>query len=311
MSYKEFLQEICIRIQEKSAAGTKVVIREVTMTNIKRDGIIINDKKRTRICPILYLEDVYQRYRISGDMEGCIEEVMRRNRQYATEDTDCQEFLNDIFCWEKISGYIYPCLMSAEKNINALGNLEYRDYLDLVIFYMIKLPFGNKNNQAGIRITHDIAVQWGVGEETLYRIALQNMKKEGYSIESMETVLLELGKDSHNQEVMELLDEIKTEEIPETSGMYVMTNRNKMHGAAGMLDVEMLRDFAERHHSDFYIIPSSIHELIIVPDRENMDGAEIRQMVQDVNATELDEKDILSDNVYYYSRALRKVICLH
>lgn len=82
--------------------------------------------------------------------------------------------------------------------------------------------------------------------------------------------------------------------------MYVATNSKKLNGACVMLYDGLLRDFARKVGRSFYIIPSSIHEVVLIPDTLDMDINYMKAMVKKVNGTEVSPDEVLSDNVYRY-----------
>lgn len=85
------------------------------------------------------------------------------------------------------------------------------------------------------------------------------------------------------------------------SPLYVLTNSQKLYGASSILYSRILENFALTKKSDFYILPSSIHEVLLLPADSQTSPVELNKMVQDVNQTQLSREDILSDHVYYYS----------
>ena len=89
--------------------------------------------------------------------------------------------------------------------------------------------------------------------------------------------------------------------------MYVCTNTAKLNGAGVILYQELLQEFADRIGSDFYILPSSIHETLLIPANGDMDLEYLRDMVRTVNRTEVAEDEVLSDSVYRYNRLLDRV----
>ena len=104
----------------------------------------------------------------------------------------------------------------------------------------------------------------------------------------------------------ELLCEDASLSIPADAGilcpMYVLTNQHKLNGSVCILYQNVLRDFANRLACDFYILPSSIHEVLLIPAANQISYQELSDMVQDVNSSQLSREEILSDHVYYYSR---------
>jgi len=82
--------------------------------------------------------------------------------------------------------------------------------------------------------------------------------------------------------------------------MFVATNSKKVNGAGVILYDGLLRTFAEKIGGDFFILPSSVHEVIFVPANGDIDARHLIQMVKEVNATEVAPDEVLSDNVYMY-----------
>jgi hypothetical protein len=87
--------------------------------------------------------------------------------------------------------------------------------------------------------------------------------------------------------------------------MYVLTNTSGSLGAAALFYPDVKDKAAELIGSDYYILPSSTHEVILVPDSAGINPKELCEMVKQANRTVVDEKDILSDNVYHYDKDSR------
>ncbi|MBQ1392808.1 MAG: hypothetical protein IIY81_04590 [Lachnospiraceae bacterium] len=94
----------------------------------------------------------------------------------------------------------------------------------------------------------------------------------------------------------------------EQISMYVLTNRQRMNGAACLLYDHIIEDFAKEMQKDLYILPSSIHEVILIPAINGMSREELTEMVKEVNKDEVDDIDVLSDHTYYFSREEGKII---
>ena len=89
--------------------------------------------------------------------------------------------------------------------------------------------------------------------------------------------------------------------------MYVLTNQNKLNGASCILYEHLLELFADRLGADLYILPSSVHEVILIPATSDTSFAELSRMVKEVNETQVSPEEILSDHVYYFSRNSRSI----
>ncbi len=82
--------------------------------------------------------------------------------------------------------------------------------------------------------------------------------------------------------------------------MFVATNTRKLNGAGVMFYNGLLRSFAQKIGKSFYILPSSVHELIFVPDNGGLDAGYLGMMVREINGTEVLPNEVLSDHVYRY-----------
>ena len=125
-------------------------------------------------------------------------------------------------------------------------------------------------------------------------------------LKSMEQVLKEIaGTYVRSDYKEEAFDNLSSE--PEEIPLYVLSNQRNLHGAAVILYDGVLREFAGNMRRDLIILPSSIHEVLLIPYEEGSDLSELKQMVMYVNSTEVSEEEILSDNVYYYNRKTNSI----
>ena len=90
--------------------------------------------------------------------------------------------------------------------------------------------------------------------------------------------------------------------------MYVLSNKSRVEGAACMLYPNLIQDFAEAIQSSFYIIPSSIHELLLLPTKHFEESQEVTSMIQEINDTQVSVEEILSYSLYLYDREEQKII---
>ena len=112
--------------------------------------------------------------------------------------------------------------------------------------------------------------------------------------------LLDKSTDGQPEQIHPVPDCFAEYEMP----VYILTNSKKVNGASCILYKNLLRNFACEKNENFYIIPSSIHEVLLVPESQGLKMDELKSMVQEVNDTELDREEILSYSVYYYNREL-------
>ena len=125
---------------------------------------------------------------------------------------------------------------------------------------------------------------WGVSPEALYDLALENTRRE-YGV-SLTPLAIAAGR---------------TDPPSFISSIFVFTNRARAFGAACLLYDDVLRDFSDRHGS-FYVLPSSIHETILVPEKSGATPAFLSDMVRQVNENDVAPEEVLSDQIYYYRK---------
>ena len=125
-------------------------------------------------------------------------------------------------------------------------------------------------------------------------------------MQSMANVVMDILSKRMDEEVAEEFYDMMVD-VGDAVPMYVCTNTMKLNGAGTILYTGLLQEFADRVGSDVFILPSSIHEMILIPANEYCDVDYLKDMVRTVNATEVAPEEILSDNVYYYNRLTDRV----
>ena len=191
--------------------------------------------------------------------------------------------------WETARNSIYPLLVSPEHTLYQKGKeyLEYSSFLDLLVFYCVRMEHPAAGVSRMVTVESRALDEWGISRQEMEDAAMANLEKDGYWISSVQSLLQSfMGEDS----------------FPEPLSLYVLTNHTQVYGAAGFLMKEMISGFAEERGKDLYIIPSSIHELLLYPDFGDVSPAELSGYVKEVNRTQVQPQDRLSDHIYYYDR---------
>lgn len=205
--------------------------------------------------------------------------------------------------FEKFNNKIVFSLINKENHQELLSKVPHKDYLDMaVVFYAyfteVKIDEGN----ASMLVDNQLMEKWGVDVDTLMEHALENTPRLlGLKIRGIFSTIASYMDD-------EALTEIAEQEDKYTP-LYVATNNIATYGAGVVLYKDMLKAFSARKKSDLYIIPCSIHELILVASSEceGMDVQELKKLIVDVNQFDLPSDEVLSDNLYFYNRKENKV----
>lgn len=235
-------------------------------------------------------------FKVSGEKE-------RKTMNY---ETFKQEFAEDIkeklyapaidvsalMDYENMKEKLSVEVISANANADLLANVPHDRMEDLAVVYRFVME-SSEDGRASILVTNNLMDRMGVSHEQLRADALEN------SPEIRPVVIMgmnEVMKEMIDPEVYEMFG------IPDDAEetMYVATVPDKNSGAGVIAYQDFMDQAAERVGGDFFVLPSSINEILLVPDNGDMTADALRDMVKDVNAKEVSPEERLSDNVYHY-----------
>lgn len=294
----EFAKVLQHKVGERMGSAYSVRVHVVSKNNgVELTGLTICAKGRN-IAPTIYLESAYDRYKDGMDMDSICEELLRAYERNVPDHSMDLSFVAD-FSWAKRN--VCCKLINREKNMEMLANTPYIKFLDLAVVAYLRLSDINIG-EGTILVRDEQLKHWGVTADVLFAYAMQNTQVLlGEQVTAMAEVLLGLNGEATGEEDREYLNEMQ-KKIP----LYVASNNAKCMGAAVILDNRFLQSFADRIHGDFYILPSSIHETLFLSASFG-DAATLKEMVRSINMTEVEACDVLSDNVYLYSRKNQRV----
>ena len=284
-------------------ADYKVTVQDVQKNNgMVLTGITIL-KKDCNIAPTIYLNQAFEQYQEGRTLESICREFIRVYEEHKVQtdfDISCEtDFL-------KVQSRICYKLINAEKNEELLADAPHILLEDLAIVFYI-LVSSDAEGTGTITIKNNMLEIWDVDTDELYKLAIENTQRLfRRTVQSMANVMMDILSEKMDEEsAMEFFDMMVGENdmIP----MYVCTNTMKLNGAGVILYKGLLQEFADRVGSDVFILPSSIHETLLIPANADMDVEYLKDMVRTVNGTEVAPDEILSDNVYYYSRLTDRV----
>lgn len=293
MKFEEFRTKVKETLPEFLPGElSKSVIRDVKADKVQMGelrGIMIIPP-RSNMGVNIYLEEAFQEH-LSGMQFTAI---MNRISDAAVGSMGEMEghdfsFLRD---YNLAKGMLTMQAINRDRNEGILKNVPHRTMEDLAIVYRFDLGNGQEGCFSTL-ITNKLLNRYGITLDQLHADAIEAAKKTmKYSILSMNEVLLRIQ--------METLGHIVEEPVI-WNPMHVATTENSCFGAGIIAIPDFLEDAAEKMHGDFYVLPSSIHEIILIPANCGVDASELREIVCDVNTAEVSEEEKLSDNVYFYS----------
>ncbi len=292
MNFTEFVEQVQNLLREKDNR-LDFSIQTVRKNNsVRYTGVSI--KSATSVAaPIIYLEPFFQRYEDTNDMDDVIDRIMKIYQQ--------NEFHFDadsIMDFQAVKDRIVCVVVNKHRNMEMLSEVPNRELVgDIAVTYKIMLDNMQDGSTASIQIKNSMLDIWKVDEDSLWTCAKENNEHLNKpECRNMYEVLLEMmasrqGSISHEQ--MKSLRDAEPR-------MYILSNKSRLNGAAVIADSVFMKEI----HDDignFYILPSSLHEVICVPAIiTECDVETMNEMVRSVNETELSEEDILADQVYYF-----------
>lgn len=299
MNYKLFLENVKKEVAGRSGKDAHVVLNHIIKNNGRElDGIAIMEKS-SHIAPTIYLNGYYEQYMSGRSIESVADEVVSLHIKNRDGIRLCSEYFES---YGKLRKVIVYKLINYEKNKKLLSDVPHKRILDLaVVFYCLIDQSGGVSATALIHREH--IKKWGITEETLYNDALKNtpvLLKS--SITPMSSLLHEIARECGDDRASRVVDEMECEGDTCGESLYVLTNSSRVNGAACILYDNLLGSFAEVIHADLYILPSSVHEVILLPKLNSFDKSDLLNMVREVNEQGVAEDEVLSDNVYEYNR---------
>ncbi len=284
MSVKEFAEKARKAVQKVLGdqyyvdAGENLKLNETKLWSIN-----IHSKNRS-IAPVIFLDSFFQEYEEGKDFDDIVENIVKMYWEYVPKDDIDLSFILD---YEKVKDKICLRLCNYERNKELLKDSVYIPFLDLAVMFYIK--FEDSDIGCGqIRIRQDYLERWNITTEELMKDAKENSEKE------IDLRVMEFGG------------------FP----MYIMSNKSLTGGASSILYPDALEKFANQKESNLFIIPSSIHEVILIPDFEDVTEdtdeweektTELKKMISQVNREELRTDEVLSDNLYYFDRSVKRL----
>ena len=296
MEHKEFVEYIKMNAGYIAGAGGNITINHVIKNNgCEMDGLVIMEKGKD-IAPTIYLDSFNELYTNGENIKNIIrqiEVIYEQNKNNVTFD------VNILKHFDTIKDKIVYKVVNYRSNEKLLEQVPHKRILDLaVVFYCL---LDNEYGRSATALIYNNNLKnWNVTIDDVYKAALKNTPDLLHSkISSMAALFEKCGVNVDGEEV-DLKDYVP-------SDMYVLTNESKLNGAACILYENVLYDFAQKLGADLYILPSSVHEVILLPKLSMFEKDELVNMVKEVNTEGVAADEVLSDHVYEYNRTERLI----
>lgn len=314
MDYSQFIVKMQERVRETLGAGLDVEPVRVRKNNgVVLQGLTLR-KAGGKVVPTIYLEKFYEDYLAGKDIEDILGEFVELYEQQ--EDMPIPE-LECFGDYAQVRNSLAVKLISRERNAALLAEVPHRDFLDLsiVFHYLLNSP---AMGQATVLIKNTHLEMWNIGTDTLCEDALKNAEKMlPGNIRTIDEIITRLLLE--DREAFREWRGMEKDLFPKLDGflegngekkripLLILTNSRRYYGASCILYEELLKKFAGELGDNFFILPSSVHEVILLPEIYVDNVKKLFRMVSEVNRTQLEPEEVLSDSIYYYDRKDGKI----
>ena len=282
-----------VRIMAERMKGGEISIHKYLKNNsVELHGISIMNSD-TNMRPNIYLESYYEKYKEGVSVEDIADEIIEVYNQ-CEQNSDVID-INE-FNFDTIQDRITFRLVSKEKNKKVLEEIPYIEFLDMAIIFYV-LVNQDSYGVGSVRINNDMIREWGINHVTLMHLAGENTPR---LFPAKFVDLMELVKELDGMSNNEL-------ELHKSSQVFVLTNEIGINGSGCILYKNILKEIADKMKSNIYILPSSIHEVLILPYEQGLSYEKITNMITQVNYTVVNYEDILTDHPYIYIRKTGKI----
>lgn len=284
--YETFKESATDLIKEALGLGYQIISQIVKKNNGQELDALIIREEGSNIAPTIYVQNLYQEYQHGEEMEDII------NRAVSVVNFKKPEI--PLFNRETAEQNLYAVVCNYAANKEMLKDMPHRQFLDLAVYPKFRVASG-EFGQAAIKVNNALLEQMKLTKDEALNIAIKNTEQEGFELKPIMEVL---------REKMDIPDEM----FPtDTLRLYVVSTPKNMDGSAVLASKNELAKAVEKIGEDCFILPSSIHEVLLLPVSHARSVDEMEAVVREVNENELKPEEILSNTVYHFGAKTKKL----
>lgn len=293
MSYEQFVKCIEEELKSSLGEGQTLYVKNVIKNNGRQRRGLVFCMSGVNVSPTIYLEEYYEKYRQGCSLQSVAREILQLYRCVMVTEPWEDPFLSRF---EDVKPKIIYQLVNRERNKELLKDIPSVSFLDLAIVFQVMVEM-RQERIATMLIRNEHLRWWKTGKDEIYRAACENTQRMlPAEFVSMYTML--------TREWGHMAEEPEPDpEESSDSPMYVLTNSIRSYGASAVLYRNVLQHIGSYLKEDFFVIPSSVHEMLIVPESSAPSWKEISMIVKEINHTQVEEEEVLSDLPYHYERS--------
>lgn len=291
MNMKEFAVKVQKGVAGRLGEEAQVILQEVRKNNgVVRQGLSVGRKGRN-ISATVYLDSFYEMYGEGAAIKDIVERITAVYENDAPGQNVDMEFFSDF---DKVKDRISYRLINARRNEELLELIPHIRFLDLAVCFYYAY-YNEALGKGIITVYNNHMEMWNASTQELMRLAQENTRRIfGVQCRPLTEIVEEMLEDGYN------------EALPVVP-MKILSNKDRVYGAACLLYPGLLQEISQKESADFYILPSSVHEVILLTDDGSEDPGKLREMVREVNEQQVEPQEVLSDSVYYYGREDKQI----
>ena len=301
-TYEDFLNEFVKEMENKLADyGMEVSI----VNKMRNNGIIEKcikvDIPGCNMSPSIGTLSLYEHYREFDDMEKIVSALSKK----IIEDKNRQIDTMSVLSKENILNSTYLMVVNAKSNQKLLADTPHYFIAEGELAVIPRLNISITEKSGFIIIKNDLLPKLQMTGDEILQIAKLNTSEQNlFEINSLLSVTMQ-AMEENGEDIADDFSEFFTENTPKT---FVITNKDKKLGACCLACPEVIGTAIEKMGIDCYILPSSIHEVILIEKKGNFNEIEeLRDMVNQVNRQSVPAAEILSDKVFVYNQKTKKI----
>lgn len=297
MDYRTFADAVEKQMNQRMTGGVKAGLYTAEKNNgTERTGVLI-ETPGINISPTIYLEEYYQNYKNGVAIDKIVDEILAFYENIRQDKSwDCEKILK----YEGVRDRIVFKLINTAKNRNFLRSVPHIPFLDLSAVFYVLLEVTDEGT-AAMTVNRRHMEQWKVQTDTLWADSVRNSRRLlPAEFFTMNYALKEMLKGNAGFGESSVQENLLAGNAASRDGMYVLSNKSRSYGAACIAYPHILEMIGGILRTDYYVLPSSVHEVVIVPCCENISAAELDEMIREINITQVDDEEVLSDHAYLY-----------
>lgn len=323
MDYQEFLDYVKENIldylkQSRITADTsnEVIFDEkeyevLSQKIMKNNGITLDAitiyQEGQYVSPNIYLNAYYDQYKMGKPLDCIMNQLIQEYEDKMEEAGTLQ--VDNVYDLDKVRDKIVFRLVNYERNRKELLLCPHKRFLNFAVTFRY-LASKDAMGIASSIISHKEFAAWNIELDELYDIAKSNtMRLFPWKIESLAKMITSCMCGDLSNALSEDAYEDMMNMVEQDCGiqMFVLSNDVGINGATCVLYDQVLYEFSMAHECNLYVLPSSVHEVILIPAEEDTDPQFLLELVSNANKSSVGLIDLLSDEIYYYDRNINEI----